>query len=195
MPFEMVSHCTVCGNKLTPYDMRRLPVLRLRLVDGPRRKLNRKAPLLERFWRAVDKGSPEACWEWQGSRRADGYGTIRLSPALGGRNGPIVVAHRVSFALHYGPIPKGLFVCHSCDNRACVNPAHLWLGTHEDNMRDMAQKGRRKGIPSKNPRRLSLEQEREVVALAAQGLTQTEIGKRFDVTQTTIWRTLRRQAA
>lgn len=78
------------------------------------------------------------CWEWQGALRV-GYGAI-----VGKINGTrkTLGAHRVSYELHKGPIPKGLFVCHSCDNRKCINPEHLWLGTGKDNMQDALRKDR-----------------------------------------------------
>lgn len=89
------------------------------------------------FWSRVDRGSADDCWEWTGARRSDGYG--RFHPF---RHGPSVGAHRFSFTLHCGPIPSGLFVLHTCDNRACVRPDHLFVGTNLDNVRDMFSKGR-----------------------------------------------------
>ena len=78
------------------------------------------------------------CWEWQLSKNKLGYGFIRDEQKMR-------TTHRVSYELHNNTtIPKNLCVCHSCDNRKCINPKHLWLGTRQDNTRDMIRKGRSK---------------------------------------------------
>lgn len=88
----------------------------------------------EKFWPRVQKG-PD-CWHWIGSLSPLGYGV------LVGRERRHRSAHRLSWEIHYGPIPDGLMVCHHCDNRGCVRPDHLFLGTARDNVQDMLAKGR-----------------------------------------------------
>ena len=105
----------------------------------------------DRFWKKVDKSGD--CWLWMGLRFRSGYGMISVE-------GRSAVTHRVAWSLANGPIANGMFVLHSCDVRHCVNPAHLFLGTHADNMRDMTNKGRqaaglrsgRYTMPESNPR-------------------------------------------
>lgn len=90
-----------------------------------------------RFWSSVRVG--DGCWEWQGFRDQKGYGRFRPE---GARRGLRFVAHRVSYTLERGDVPRGLFVCHHCDNPPCVRPSHLYAGTAQDNARDRSARGR-----------------------------------------------------
>jgi len=87
------------------------------------------------FWSKVDRRGDHECWGWKAQKRWDGYGRFvyKYRPRW---------AHRFSYELHHGPIPEGMHVLHTCDNPECTNPAHLRLGTHGDNMRDMTRKDR-----------------------------------------------------
>jgi hypothetical protein len=129
---------------------------------------------IDRFWRKVAKG--DGCWMWLGGRFDRGYG--RFNP-----EGKISVrAHRYAWEVTNGPIPDGLIVCHRCDVPLCVNPAHLFLGTHKDNAQDRERKGR--GIyGERHPRaKLGRLEVAEIRALRAQGLSYRAIGNRFGVT-------------
>lgn len=141
-----------------------------------------RIPLEEKFWTRVDRpDDPDACWQWTGYVARDGYGrlTINLIPIL---------AHRISYEINNGPIPKGLFVLHHCDNPRCVRPDHLFLGDQEKNMHDMIEKGRagwqRDGDDAW--RRLTASQVREIRQECRNGAGQRVLGERFGVSQATI---------
>ena len=93
--------------------------------------------MTERFWSKDDQsGGPDACWNWTAFRDRDGYGRFQISKKVGR------TSHRVAWEMENGPIPGGLCVLHKCDNPACVNVSHLFLGTRLDNNKDRHRKGR-----------------------------------------------------
>lgn len=132
---------------------------------------------IARFWSLAAQTAPDDCWLWQGSHHKDGYGNF--SGHSGG-------AHRVAWKLINGPIPPGLLVCHRCDVRRCVNPSHMFLGTHLDNTRDMIAKARQK--PPHGERlpqsKLSVE---KVRAIRASTEPAQMLAARYGVTRLTIY--------
>lgn len=135
----------------------------------------------DRFWSKVSRGN--GCWEWAANRQVAGYGQFTI------RDGVPTVAHRVSFALTYGPIPPGGVVCHTCDNPPCVRPDHLFLGTQADNAADMFAKGRQ-GIrhhgEAKPSARLTEAEVREIRAAPAHFGVLRELSRQYGVSNTTI---------
>lgn len=153
------------------------------------------APLYVRFWRHVER-SEHGCWTWTATRARFGYGQI----ASGGRGGHMLRAHRVSWELHNGPIPDGLWVLHKCDNPACVRPDHLFLGTHADNMRDCIAKGRHRGathretyLGERNGRsKLTADQVRELRLRRNDGESMRALARRFGVSKPSVQAIVRR---
>lgn len=134
--------------------------------------------LIRRFWSHVSKS--DTCWHWTAARNQGGYGRLQLtgSPRK-------VLAHRLSYELHYGSIPEGthVHVLHRCDNPACVRPDHLYLGTDADNVHDMMGKGRN-WIPYGEEQwgaKLTRADVLEIRKLAADGVTQTALSRQFGV--------------
>jgi len=110
----------------------------------PMNELMRTTAADIRFWSKVDKTGD--CWLWTAAQNRHGYGDFYVSRTFH------TMAHRFSWALHYGPIPEGLFVCHRCDTPLCVRPDHLFVGTTQDNMADMMRKGRHRHGTTNNER-------------------------------------------
>lgn len=140
---------------------------------------------IKRFWENVDRRGPDDCWLWRLRPSAQGYGMFGLQRTVMG-------AHRVSLTIAKGPIPKGMFACHTCDVRMCVNPAHLWAGTGADNAADMVAKGRGRGPNYRGEKvgtsKLTESEVREVLALIDGGMKIAAIGRQFGVTPQAISR-------
>lgn len=138
-----------------------------------------------RFWANVEK--TDTCWLWRGTRSPKGYGDLMIKS--NGKWQPRR-AHRISWELHYGPIPTGMFCCHHCDTPGCVNPEHLFLGTPKDNTSDMIQKGRRvsavpKGEANVNAR-LTDDKVREIRQRFQAGESQRTLAQLMGVTKSCI---------
>lgn len=194
----MTSHpkpnkCIDCGKPIDPRSTR-CP------------KCSRQAqlkPIEERFWEKVDKNGPimpnmeTRCWVWIAAYfrhkfygKKYYYGNFTL-------NGKAIQAHRYSWMLaHNKQIPRDMFVCHKCDNPKCVNPDHLFLGTHTDNMRDMADKGRtgtKRGRQNFNTRLTS----KQVIEIrerySSTNISQRLLAQEYGVSQAAIWYILHKE--
>lgn len=140
-----------------------------------------------RFWGKVKKSS--YCWEWVGTKCSSGYGSLRIVDPKTGRS-TMVGAHRLAWEMHNGAIQDGMHVCHSCDNPACVNPDHLWLGTHADNMNDRNRKGRAKGGTAKgsaaSQAKLMAADIMAIRQLASSGYLQKDLASAWGVHKATV---------
>lgn len=135
------------------------------------------------FWDRVEK--TETCWRWTGQLNPDGYGVFQEWRKDRPQPRYSVRAHRRAWELTNGPIPPSLCVLHRCDNPACINPDHLWLGTPKDNAVDMATKGRAR--PSGKSLILTPEPVIEIRRQRAAGLSLSKIALYHSVDKSTIW--------
>ena len=127
------------------------------------------------------------CWLWVGAYHATGYGQSA-------RGGTSILAHRLSWRVYRGPIPEGLYVCHKCDIRECVNPDHLFLGTAKDNSRDMAKKGRCKIVHRRGEENnFSKLTTADVIEIRRASGFQYVIAKRYGISQACVSRIKRRE--
>lgn len=147
-----------------------------------------RTPLMERFTALVSKS--DGCWDWGGSKNKNtGYGKV----LRGGSGNGSVLAHRASWELHNGPIPDGMCVCHRCDNRSCVNPDHLFLGTHADNSADMVAKGRSTRGERGGHRSLTEDDVFSIIDEYKDGVSRAAIAKKHGVAKSTIYHIMERR--
>lgn len=138
----------------------------------------KKYTLEERYWQKVSVGSPSECWPWTGACNPKGYGHIV-------HNRKHVYAHRLAYEFANGPLPKGFKACHSCDFPGCQNPAHIFAGTHQDNMDDMVRKGRRIPAPGGAPT-VTEDQVREIRKLCSGGMSYTAVAKIYPISRSQV---------
>lgn len=132
--------------------------------------------LKERLYNRTVLSDDESCWLWLGAESSNGYGAIGVDGSI----------HRVSYMIHVGPIPTGMFVCHTCDTKLCINPNHLFIGSHQDNMDDMNRKGRGlKGEQASNAK-LTEAQVREAHKRRSTGEKVRDIASSYGVSHSTI---------
>lgn len=163
--------CEQCGKSFTAkrWQFKRSKHVFCSLLCANQR--HRSTP--EKFWSRVRK--TETCWLWVGGKFKIGYGSF---------GAPSKYAHRVSYEMHFGPIPEGMEVCHRCDVKACVNPDHLFLGSHADNMRDAAEKARMPRGENNTNAKLTEAAIREMrIAYAVGGVTYENLGQKYGVSR------------
>lgn len=149
------------------------------MVGRPRKGVTLQQRFEEKFV-VADSG----CWEWTGTRhRHAGYGQFRLGPKM-------IYAHRASWVIYNGQPPQGLHILHRCDNRLCVNPGHLFLGTNDENMADMVAKGRQAQRERHGRSKLTGEQVKAIRGLGGKML-QREIAAMFGIRQQQVSHILR----
>ena len=173
MPHDTTQRCKRCGQ---PPRNHAPECVHSRLMRDP----------IPRFWKKVTK--TDGCWLWRNPDPSNGYGKFSYQ-------GQVMGAHRVSWLIHYGDISDGLWVLHKCDTPACVNPDHLFLGTHDDNMADMTAKHRgryqqhpetvTKGEQHGNAK-LTENDVREIRRLRANGTPRQTVAQMFGISQSNV---------
>lgn len=208
---KITLHCIVCGKPFETWPSR------IKTGDpkycslGCRGNNRIKKTIATRFWEHVDKKSDIECWLWKGSFNEHGYGQLFVG-TVQSQNGKVAQkhapAHRISYQLFNGTIPRGLFVLHRCDTPSCVNPKHLFIGTQLDNMKDASNKGRMscgdKHYAHTHPELLargekhgsSKLREQDIIKireLAASGIKQSEIASLYSIGQYEVSRIVSRK--
>ncbi len=177
--------CERCGNPIRrkPYDTPS-SFLKRRFCGyscSNKTRTFTRVPMQERFWCKVKIGAPTECWEWKAAVHPDGYGWFTGNPTDRPRH-----AHRFAYQLSKGDIPDNLWVLHTCDNRICVNPNHLYLGNRRDNIKDCVDRNRT-CYGERNPRsKLTEKQVVEIRQLRRDGVKQATIASVFGIAQSCV---------
>ena len=146
--------------------------------------MGRMGPYNKQFEDHISPEPNSGCWLWDGKGKADGYCQINISQRA-------QYIHRFAYERYCGPIPPGMFVCHTCDVRCCVNPDHLFLGSHADNMADMERKGRQsKGIKVHTARLTP----KQVLEIRHSAKATREVARQYGVAQSTVMDILRQRS-
>ncbi len=139
-----------------------------------------KEKTLERFWNKIKFGELNECWEWQATRFPNGYGCFKIRENNIGHS---VGAHRVIYEAMFTDFDKTLQVLHSCDNKRCVNPNHLSMGTLQDNMADKNSKGRQAFGGRHGRSKITDEQARIIKTRLSHGFRNMDICREFNISQ------------
>ena len=164
-----------------------VPVLEISRMGCKPKGLNPSADFVfarNPYWRHVDVRGDDECWPWVGFHTLGGYGSTTV-------NGRARAAHRVMWEALHGPIAVGLVICHRCDNPPCINPRHLFIGTHADNHADRNRKGRQARGERMGAAKLTDNKVREARRLHAAGETYHALGQRFGVDRKAIERAVK----
>lgn len=171
-----------CGREAKNKGYCQMHYARVRRTGTTELKSKGKA-IEERFHEKYTAASKSGCWLWTGTINRGGYGRIKVK-------GKAFSAHRISWELHNGPIPRGMCVLHKCDVPACVNPGHLWLGTNKDNSQDALKKGRLKTKEGEDngQSKLTWLKVKKIRILRKSGQSHEGLAQRFGVSKSAVHR-------
>lgn len=176
--------CPVCQKQFSLYDSRKKYCSKscYYKTKTKRKDIPYQFELMKKHMEKRTEKKDNGCWEWIGHILKGGYGQTHFC-------GKMMRAHRASWLIHNGEIPKEMIVCHSCDNKKCINPSHLFIGTHLDNNKDMMKKGRNKQLKEEhhNLAKLTDDKVKNIKQMIQDGEKIKNIAIIFGVTGKTIY--------
>jgi hypothetical protein len=187
-PAPEIRYCECGCGQITPiaqttnYTRKTTRGQRQRFIAGHAAKLRPLRPISERFWEKVNKAGPDECWEWQGARGPAGHGVFTIGSKRD-KTRKTIPAHRFAYTLEHGTISDDKEACHKCDNPPCCNPAHIFAGTHRENMEDMVAKDRSARGERSGSTKLTDNDVIKIRQLIDCGMKQAEIGKLYSISQ------------